>query len=357
MCTLQISQDVLPDCFVNEIVPSSNNTEMSIVRSNIQNMEEIEKWIKEFGAKTCTHWNVRSSNPNGVKIKKFVCHHSSFMKVKGADNKRGNTKNAACRAAILIQVKKNSPRTRYNDSYIKRDLCGIISIGNIHTHTLKTAETLRFLPTNSIIRNNFFEYFDDGMGIAESHKHHLHTLDLMDNYNENVARGDINPSLRTIRYWHDQWRSLHFGPRSGEGLLEVIMKIEIENVTENLETADSDFEEIIKTLWDNHNKYGSSVSGVGKLNDRIKKIRSKGQWETFLHTTGTNISLRRRDGTAIRVQPTSIARRKPHVTRGSKRLLAGRPAIGEAVSRKRKRNLGLNIQLNKLNAISHGKNH
>lgn len=70
MSTLQISQDVLPESFVNEIIPGPNNNhlEMTLVRSNIKNMLEIEKWINEFSYKTRTHWNVRSSNPNGTKI-------------------------------------------------------------------------------------------------------------------------------------------------------------------------------------------------------------------------------------------------------------------------------------------------
>lgn len=104
---------------------------------------------------------------------------------------------------------------------MQKGLCGIIFIEKVHTHSLNTAEALRFLPANGEIQSKFLGYFDDGMGISESHKYHLHTLDLIENYNENIARGDTNPTLRTIRYWHDQWRLLHFGPRSGEGLIEV----------------------------------------------------------------------------------------------------------------------------------------
>lgn len=34
--------------------------------------------------------------------------------------------------------------------------------------------------------------------------------------------------------------------------------------------------------------YGSSASGIKTLTERLKKIKSKGQWETFLHTTGSS---------------------------------------------------------------------
>lgn len=133
--------------------------------------------------------------------------------------------------------------------------------------------------------------------------------------------------------------------------------IQDENDSQCEENVGNDFQTVVETLLASHNKYGSSSSGICKFLERIKKIASKGQWETFLHSAGSSIALRKRDGVAIRVQPTTIARRRPHITKGTKRLLAGRPAIGEAVIKKRKRNLGLNVKLNQPNAMSHGKNH
>jgi len=67
--------------------------------------------------------------------------------------------------------------------------------------------------------------------------------------------------------------------------------------------------------------------------------------------------LRRRSGAAIRVQPTTIARRLPLITRGSKRLPSGRPAKNEIILNKRRRNLGENIKKNQPNAKSHGSGH
>lgn len=46
---------------------------------------------------------------------------------------------------------------------------------------------------------------------------------------------------------------------------------------------------------------------------------------------------RRRRGRQIRVQPTSLARRRPGLTRGSKRVPAGRPPAQPAAKRPRKR--------------------
>ncbi|GFR23848.1 SWIM-type domain-containing protein [Trichonephila clavata] len=58
----------------------------------------------------------------------------------------------------------------------------------------------------------------------------------------------------------------------------------------------------------------------------------------------------------IKVQPTSIARRKSLI-RSSRRIPSGRPLKTEKKSIKRKRNLSSNINLNKMNAKSHGKGH
>ncbi|GFW35115.1 hypothetical protein TNCV_5066811 [Trichonephila clavipes] len=57
----------------------------------------------------------------------------------------------------------------------------------------------------------------------------------------------------------------------------------------------------------------------------------------------------------IKVQPTSIARRKSLIC-SSRRIPSGRPLIAEK-NIKRKRNLSSNINLNRVNAKSHGKGH
>ncbi|GBN33087.1 hypothetical protein AVEN_7625-1 [Araneus ventricosus] len=95
----------------------------------------------------------------------------------------------------------------------------------------------------------------------------------------------------------------------------------------------------------------------GKITERLKKISSVGQWEKFLHTAGGSIQLRIRNSSTIRVQPTSIARRAPKMTKGSKRLQVGRPPAGDVTSKKRKHCLSENINLSKLNAKLHCSGH
>jgi hypothetical protein len=77
---------------------------------------------------------------------------------------------------------------------------------------------------------------------------------------------------------------------------------------------------ILNLIQFNDKKYSSSSTRIQKLEARLKKITSERQWEIFLHTAG-NLSapFRKRSGTKISVQPTSIARCSPNITRGSKR--------------------------------------
>jgi hypothetical protein len=75
-----------------------------------------------------------------------------------------------------------------------------------------------------------------------------------------------------------------------------------------------------------------------------------------LHTAG-NLSapLQKKSGTKISVQPTSIARRSQNIIRGSKILPSVRPAKCASSLRKRKRNLGSNVNANLPNAKSYGR--
>ncbi|CAI6348160.1 unnamed protein product [Macrosiphum euphorbiae] len=129
-------------------------------------------------------------------------------------------------------------------------------------------------------------------------------------------------------------------------------------IIENKETKNKSIHCIIDLIKSKDSMFGSSTAGLNILESRLKKITTEGQWQSFLHTAGNSaVALRKRPGAKIRVQPTSIARRLPRVTKGSKRLPSGRPANGEINTKKRKRNLGANVQLNVPNAKSHGHNH
>jgi len=117
-------------------------------------------------------------------------------------------------------------------------------------------------------------------------------------------------------------------------------------------------DEVLLLLREKHSQFGSTMSGLQTMKKRLRRVHSSNQWESFLHTIGSAIPLAHRHRAAIHVQPTAVNRRRPGVTRGTKRLPTGRPAKGDKrAPPKRRRNLQLNVSANQPNAKSHGSGH
>ena len=99
--------------------------------------------------------------------------------------------------------------------------------------------------------------------------------------------------------------------------------------------------------------FGTSEGSTDKLLRLIGTIKNANQCESFLATLG-GINARHRANASIRVQTTTTCRRTDGVTRGSKRLASGRPALGTKRASKRTRNLANAISHNQHNTKSHG---
>jgi hypothetical protein len=95
---------------------------------------------------------------------------------------------------------------------------------------------------------------------------------------------------------------------------------------------------------------------IDKLLRRVGTIKNANQWESFVATLG-GINAGHRANASIRVQPTTVCRRRDGVTRGSKRAASERPAMGTKRANKRPRNLANAISHNQPNAKSHGSVH
>jgi len=108
-----------------------------------------------------------------------------------------------------------------------------------------------------------------------------------------------------------------------------------------------------------HCRFGSSTAACTRVLNRLRNVKTGSQWETFLYSFGGAVPLRHHHRAAIRVQPTSVARRRPGISRGSKRLASGRPPSTDPLRRavKRRRNLNYNVRHNQPNAKSHGDGH
>ena len=127
------------------------------------------------------------------------------------------------------------------------------------------------------------------------------------------------------------------------------------------EQGDAVLDDILELLSTKHSTFGSSTSGLEMMRKRLRRVQwlqSCGQWEAFLHTIGSAVPLAHRHRAAIRVQPTAVGRRRPGVTRGSKRLPTGRPAKSDKrPPAKRRRSFHHNVQANQPNAKPHGSAH
>ena len=66
---------------------------------------------------------------------------------------------------------------------------------------------------------------------------------------------------------------------------------------------------------------------IDKLPHPIGTIKNANQWESFVATLG-GINAGHRANASIRVQLTTMCRNTDGVTRGSKRLTSGKPALG-----------------------------
>ena len=105
-----------------------------------------------------------------------------------------------------------------------------------------------------------------------------------------------------------------------------------------------------------HQPFGISEGSVDKLLRRIGTTKNVNQWESFVATFG-GINAGHKANVSIRVQPTTVCRRGDGVTRGSKGLASGRPALGTKRASKRPRNLANAISRIQPNAKSHGSGH
>ena len=61
-----------------------------------------------------------------------------------------------------------------------------------------------------------------GMNVSEAIRAHQDYLELSEGISEkNFASSALNPKPRTVRFWYDQWRQKHLGPREGKSACEV----------------------------------------------------------------------------------------------------------------------------------------
>jgi hypothetical protein len=104
-----------------------------------------------------------------------------------------------------------------------------------------------------------------------------------------------------------------------------------------------------------------SAPHIAKLTRALTKITTESNLIASIVKFGESIASSQRRGRKIRVQPTAISRRRDGVSRGSRRIAAGRPptrtvAVAAKI-KKRSHKLSLSINANVAHAKGHGAGH
>jgi hypothetical protein len=104
-----------------------------------------------------------------------------------------------------------------------------------------------------------------------------------------------------------------------------------------------------------------SASHIAKFAKGLAKVKNETDLIGSLVAMNASLAASRRRGGRIRVQPTSVARRRDGVSRGSRRLAMGRPAKASTErskrARKRGHKLAASVEANVAHAKSHGSGH
>jgi hypothetical protein len=91
-----------------------------------------------------------------------------------------------------------------------------------HNHSLGTAEALYYTRPSIDVKQQFNDYFMGGMNVSEAIRAHQDYLELSEGISEQTfASSALNPKPRSVRFWYDQWRQKHLGPRDGKSACEV----------------------------------------------------------------------------------------------------------------------------------------
>jgi len=125
-------------------------------------------------------------------------------------------------------------------------------------------------------------------------------------------------------------------------------------------SADEDVSQLVHCLQTEMTRIGSLVTpytadALKAFLPCLQAVRTEQDLINTLHQCRS--AVRAHKGGAIRVQPTSIARRRAGMTRGCKRVPAGRPPADLRRPHKRPRVLSANIDSNVPHAKSHGSGH
>jgi len=204
--------------------------------------------------------------------------------------------------------------------------------------------------------------FPNAPGTSPASRHGIAYIALGDScppaqfYGDLVENGPADVSLLTMNAAAVASSDTVQHPQSHTADVTDMQPLSIEGTSPDMHPVLAD---AIGALQQKYNEYSCAPgcrNALQKFTDRLHAVRSSSSLCSLLHNPG--LYRRYRAGSMIRVQPTSVSRRQLTVTRGSKKLPAGRPPLtSSGPVRKRRRCLAANVRANVPNAKSHGVGH
>ncbi|XP_071044223.1 uncharacterized protein [Parasteatoda tepidariorum] len=187
----------------------SSNDDQVVIRSSMEE-EDIEKFVEAYSDITHTCWNVyyhRTNLSRWMYSKSWKCQHSSFRK------KPNSKKNMDCKAAITVLTKKISKDTVKKDKFLSAEvpLPTVLTILLKHSHHTNVADSLRFMRVSEEVKQNFFEYFNDGFTATNAKRFHEDCLLRTEVKVEDLANSAINPTQRCITHLYNTWHDINLG--------------------------------------------------------------------------------------------------------------------------------------------------
>lgn len=192
-------------------------------------------------------------------------------------------------------------------------------------------------------------------------RRHAHKMERAGCTETDLADATKNPKYRTVSHWNRQWRAkrhkLHTAnnqlslsnqsssgehcepaPQSHESMDHQMSDESTAAVTLPPVTDDRTIlkKSVLDAMEHLDNQFGSSTAGWTLLLTRLNNVRTRTQWETFLHSFGGGVPHWHRHRAAIRVQQTSLPLGGPAITRASKHIANRRPSPSDALHHKAK---------------------
>ncbi|KAF4530278.1 hypothetical protein B566_EDAN017416, partial [Ephemera danica] len=142
--------------------------------------------------------------------KKWACQHSTKNKLSVS------RRNVHCKATLDVHIKKVNKGTRKNDIYLKRDvpLCCVIEVSNQHTHNTNVADSMKYLRMSPETKEDYLNYFDDGLSPSQAIRLHTSKIMLQDNGHVKLADASVNPCSKSVYTLYSNWSEKNYGVKS-----------------------------------------------------------------------------------------------------------------------------------------------